>query len=513
MESRPARLAVTVVAAIDPNHSLTGDQIAAAFAHPQTTQRDSDFPGRFSTQVFADAFVVAKLRADLPLQKADPARWVHARLERERALRVYPRDRTWFIVPGDDGQWSAGTASLRRRPMHLLTTSEREATWEHWCRDFADLYLRAAEHGWRLDEGPSNFAWDALPDGSHPAALCYLDDDLYTWDNGRALALAMGVFAKRERWLGAEHAQAFAMALRDHLQPRASVMNLREFADDLGSGNSGVAFIDALSMQLIAWQRPKPKNPRKNTHSIALLGDIHSNLDALDAVLNQQEVRDAGTLLILGDTVGYGPDPVACVERLAQHHQHVLALRGNHDEAALHADAAVRFTTDAKWAIDWTRERLNQATRDWLSALPLEREGDGWLAVHGAPVDPQRMFAYVYQLTCEENFAALDNEGVALCFHGHTHIGGAWVAKRRPYQPQHLKPDAELDLSAYAKALVCPGSVGQPRDKLPGAAYAMFDTTARKIHFRRVPYDRPAVQARMAQFGFPPGLIRRLDGA
>lgn len=495
-----------MVAAIDPARTLDIAQISAAFAHPQTTRRESDFPGRISTQVYADAFVVAKLRADLPLQKADPVRWVEARLERERGLRVYPPDRTWFIVQGEDGKWSAGTASLRRRPMHLFSADERQATWARWCRDFSDLYLRAAEQGWRLDEGPSNFAWDK--DGS---ALRYLDDDLYTWDGGRALAVALGVFAKREPWVGAQHAETLANGLHEALKPRTSVLNLRELADDLGGGHSGTPFIDALATQFIEWQRPKPKNHQKNTSTIALLGDIHANADALDAVLAQPEVRNAGMILVLGDTVGYGPDPVECVERLVSLDQQVVGLRGNHDEAALDANATTRFTPDARWAIDWTRERLTRPVRDWLAALPLEREGESWLAVHGAPVDPQRMYGYVYQLTCEENFSALDNDGLSLAFHGHTHIAGAWVTKRRPYLPIHLGSETEIDLSAYLLALVCPGSVGQPRDKLPGAAYAVFDTATRKIRFHRVPYDRSAVQARMSRYGFPPGLIKRLD--
>lgn len=563
-----------VVDAVDGGAQLGLSQIRAALAHPRSTTGDPTFPGRNSTAVFADERTVVKVRPEFEMlgsdedPVADRVRWVRGRLGRERRIDAYPVDRTWFLLERG-GAIAVGTAAVRRRPLHLWSEEEFAARWRWFAEEFSELYLRAAAAGWRLDEGLSNFA---PVDGPTPR-LRYLDDDLYPWDRGVGLRLAWTTFGRRFAGLGAEHGALLGAMFRRALERHPPLVDLRYVAEDLRADAGRIDLLAALADLLVATRRevhalldadgPAPSPPRPDAAPapavavpapvvavpatptpeppaapappaavqapadphpdqappprpaaaatrVALLADIHANLDALEAVLAVDEVRDADELLVLGDSVGYGPDPAAVVDRLRGEPRSVV-IRGNHDHAIGGAGGPAGFHRDALWSAQWTIARLDDAQRAWLAALPVERLVGDELALHGAPIDPQRFNAYVYAMTAEENLDRLELDGVPVCFYGNTHVAGAWVRRGRGRAGVFTPPDHALALRGLTAALVCPGSVGQPRDGVPGAAYAMFDRAEGVVRWGRVAYDVAPVQARMRSEGFPAKLIDRLD--
>ena len=183
-------------------------------------------------------------------------------------------------------------------------------------------------------------------------------------------------------------------------------------------------------------------------------------------------------------------------------------LRGNHDHAAATGICGPGFGTTSRWCIEWTVERLAEAHKAWLLALPVSLEGEGWLAVHGAPVDATFFNAYVYHMTYTQNLDELARRGIALCFHGHTHMPGVYARNRA--EVDVFLSEKQVSLQGFRHSLVCPGSVGQPRNRATGAQLAVLDWEARSLRFFSLPYAAEGVLADMGQAGFPPGLVQRL---
>ena len=191
---------------------------------------------------------------------------------------------------------------------------------------------------------------------------------------------------------------------------------------------------------------------------IALLSDIHSNLVALDAVLAHAGQVDA--VWHLGDVVGYGPDPDGVVARLVA--VGAVGVLGNHDAAALGGPEIEWFNPDAMAAAAWTRDTISEATRGWLSAQPVTRVADGFSLVHGSPRDPLRE----YVTTPEIARANMDVLETSYGLHGHTHIPVAFIEVDRRITV--VKPgDATTIPLSGDRAMLNPGSVGQPRDGDP----------------------------------------------
>jgi len=235
---------------------------------------------------------------------------------------------------------------------------------------------------------------------------------------------------------------------------------------------------------------------------IALLSDIHSNLVALDAVLAHAGPVDA--VWHLGDVVGYGPDPDGVVARLVA--VGAVGVMGNHDAAALGGPEIEWFNPDAMAAAAWTRDTISDATRAWLSAQPVTRVVDGFSLVHGSPRDPLRE----YVTTPDIARANLDVLETSYGLHGHTHIPVAFVEVDRRITV--VKPgDATTIPLSGDRAMLNPGSVGQPRDGDPRAAYAILDAEAGVASWHRVAYDVAAVQVAMRSMRLPPRLAARLS--
>ena len=234
---------------------------------------------------------------------------------------------------------------------------------------------------------------------------------------------------------------------------------------------------------------------------IAVLSDIHSNLVALDAILAHAGAVDA--IWHLGDVVGYGPDPDGVVARLAE--RGASGVRGNHDAAAVGGREIEWFNADARAAIEWTGSTMSSATRAWLDALPERRVAGDVTLVHGSPRDPLREYV-TNRFVAGENFAVLESTHA---LHGHTHIPVAW----RPTATASAcswPRTARRSISRATRSLLNPGSVGQPRDGDPRAAYLVFDDELGRVTWHRVAYDIEPVQAAIRAAGLPGRLADRL---
>jgi diadenosine tetraphosphatase ApaH/serine/threonine PP2A family protein phosphatase len=236
----------------------------------------------------------------------------------------------------------------------------------------------------------------------------------------------------------------------------------------------------------------------------AVISDVHANLEALEVVLADIEARRPDALICLGDFVGYGPDPVACVERLRP--RLGGAVVGNHDRAAIGQLDIAGFNPFASAAILWTREQLTDAVRDYLRALPERLVRSGVLAVHGSPRLP--VDEYVLDAgVARDSFEAAEFH---LALVGHSHIPGAFVHDGERVVARALPPGEPLALRAEWRYILNVGSVGQPRDGDPRAAYLWLDEGAATAMLIRLEYPVAATQAKMAAAGLPPVLIERL---
>ncbi|MBI4584399.1 MAG: metallophosphoesterase family protein [Planctomycetes bacterium] len=251
----------------------------------------------------------------------------------------------------------------------------------------------------------------------------------------------------------------------------------------------------------------------------AIISDIHGNLAAFEAVLDDISKEKVDEIYCLGDIIGYGPDPRACLE-LA--HRFPINLLGNHEEAVLMG--AIGFNPKAKAAIDWTRDQLN------LDSQPVEKNRQLWnflgslkrrhldgekLFVHGSPRDPTREYIFHQdwqdRKKMDEIFASPEGVRWKICFTGHTHFPGIFTQENtyRFYEPKAFNLQFNHENLPY-RVIVNVGSVGQPRDGDYRASYVVLN--GRNVQFKRIDYD---VQRTIARFRacpeLPEYLARRLE--
>ena len=234
---------------------------------------------------------------------------------------------------------------------------------------------------------------------------------------------------------------------------------------------------------------------------VAVLSDIHSNLLALDAVVATFDSIDA--VWHLGDVVGYGPDPDGVVARLKE--LGATGVRGNHDAAAAGGHEIDWFNPDARTAMEWTRRNVSAPTLAWLRELTPKRSQDDVLMVHGSPRDP----TWEYITSVPVARANLAETAETYAVFGHTHI--PMVYAERDGRIEAISPgDGSIFRLGEGRALMNPGSVGQPRDGNPLASYAVIDTDAGRCTWRRVAYPIEAVRTAMEAAGLPARLAERL---
>jgi len=245
-----------------------------------------------------------------------------------------------------------------------------------------------------------------------------------------------------------------------------------------------------------------------------LLSDIHSNLEALTAVLAAAPAYD--TAWNLGDVVGYGANPNEVIDRVQQ--LGTTFVRGNHDRACCGLSDVADFNPIAGRAARWTRAVLTEDHTRWLQGLavgPIRPDGPSVTCVHGSPLDEDQ-----YLLTVRDAWKPLCQSETRINFFGHTHVQGGfatngeeWFRLTPQYGTRHLAESYELPLRDGARYMLNPGSVGQPRDGDWRAAFALYDDEARTVTYYRVPYDVRLAQMRILSAGLPDRLAIRLrDG-
>jgi len=236
-----------------------------------------------------------------------------------------------------------------------------------------------------------------------------------------------------------------------------------------------------------------------------LLSDIHANYVALEAVLADAAGR-WDRVWFLGDLVGYGPQPNECVERLRA--LEPLALSGNHDWAVLGKLNTEDFNTEARMVVRWTGRKLTTENRLYLDTLPPLHVEPPFTLAHASPRHP----VWEYILDLETALENLDHFATPCCLIGHSHIPLIFALDEAAAELNFsLAAHGDMiDLSRH-RVIANPGSVGQPRDGDPRAAYALLDHEAMTLAFHRVPYDIAATQALMRHHKMPRRLIKRLE--
>lgn len=209
-------------------------------------------------------------------------------------------------------------------------------------------------------------------------------------------------------------------------------------------------------------------------------------------------------LLCLGDLVGYGADPVRVVDALAR--RHVVAVAGNHDQATTGLVDLDWFNPYARAAAEWTAERLGSDQRGFLAGLPLVTEHAGATLVHASPRNPNE---WPYLISPADGSAAFSAFATRLCFVGHSHMPAAWRL-RDDGTVGFVRGPVRVALRPGERVIVNVGSVGQPRDGDPAAAYALWDAEAETIEIRRVAYDVAEARRRIHAAGLPRVLGDRL---
>lgn len=237
---------------------------------------------------------------------------------------------------------------------------------------------------------------------------------------------------------------------------------------------------------------------------ILVFSDIHGNFTALEAVLEDAEPADA--YWFLGDLVGYGPNPNECVERVLAL-PNLICLLGNHDAAAINQIDVETFNPEARISLEWTQSQLTKEHSAYLESLPLVYADDLVTLVHGSPRSP--VFEYLLDnQMATENFPHFFTP---FCFVGHTHLPSQFQLSNGDLFARLSIPHPNTDFILEPRAIINPGSVGQPRDRDPRAAYAVFDTEAAVWSYRRVPYNIAQVQAQMRDAGLPERHSMRLE--
>lgn len=227
---------------------------------------------------------------------------------------------------------------------------------------------------------------------------------------------------------------------------------------------------------------------------LAILADIHSNLEALQVALRTLDERGVDALYCCGDLVGYGPDPAACVDLIRERCDGVVL--GNHDEAVAFERNISYLPKEGQVAVRHNRDNLSEEQRAYLRSLPLRLDAHGCTFAHASPQLPE---AWMRIDTYQKTMAQFEHFETDVCFLGHTHMPAVMANKI-----------GVLSVRAGYRYLINVGSVGQPRDHNPRLALGFFDTEAFTYELVRIPYNVEKTAARIAEEGLPHGLGQRL---
>jgi predicted phosphodiesterase len=242
---------------------------------------------------------------------------------------------------------------------------------------------------------------------------------------------------------------------------------------------------------------------------IAVISDVHSNLEALTSVLEDINTRGADQVWCLGDVVGYNADPDRCCEIIEE--KCSITIMGNHDSAVIGNIEPYHFNRVAKEAVMWARTVLTHSNMNFLKSLKSAVVFNGSvLIVHGSPSDPDR-YILSEEAAKSEIMYMIRNLNRNVCFFGHTHFPVAYEI-----DPDGIfsvyRGEGSITLKEKSRYLLNPGSTGQPRDGDPRASYILFDRKEMVVTWIRVPYDIRTCQEKITRAGLPPFLAERLEG-
>ena len=234
----------------------------------------------------------------------------------------------------------------------------------------------------------------------------------------------------------------------------------------------------------------------------AIFSDLHANLEATQAILADAQAKECTQYVCLGDLVGYNANPHECLEIVRQ--MDCPVVKGNHDEQACLTESSRDFNELAEQAINWTRAHLTVEDKQWLAELRMTRQVRDFTIVH-ATLDTPDEWGYVFNNL--DALASFTYQHTTVCFFGHTHVAGAFV---RDGGVKRLKVE-RLTIEPGKKYFINTGSVGQPRDGDPRAAYCIYDIEREMVEQRRVKYDLHTAQKKIIQAGLPRLLAERLE--
>ncbi len=234
----------------------------------------------------------------------------------------------------------------------------------------------------------------------------------------------------------------------------------------------------------------------------AIFGDIHANLEALEAVLADAVGQGVTDHVCLGDVVGYNADPIACLNHIRG--MNCPTVKGNHDQDASENHSLDSMNPVAATALQWTREQLDDDQRLWLKRLRMVRQVSDFTIVHSTLDQPVHWNYVTNRFDAMSNFSY---QFTQLCFHGHTHVPRVYVKSDKVREVPAESVTIEPDLKYFINV----GSVGQPRDGDPRASYAIYDHETKLVVFRRVGYDLAKTQEKILAAGLPEVLAERLE--
>jgi predicted phosphodiesterase len=236
---------------------------------------------------------------------------------------------------------------------------------------------------------------------------------------------------------------------------------------------------------------------------IGIFSDVHGNWEALEQVLRALKEDDVNRLYCAGDIVGYGPDPNLCMEKIKAVADAVVA--GNHDWAVTGQVSTSSFNEYARSAIEWTRTMVSTEAEEYLAKLPIRYVEGEITAVHGTPAEPE---AWNYLLDAGDVNRNFDAMTTQICIVGHSHIPVAFI--RDSEEKISVRGAENVRIEEDKMYLINVGSVGQPRDGDPRAAYGILDTNDKQFRLKRIRYPVEIVQEKMRRAGLPFRLINRL---
>jgi len=235
----------------------------------------------------------------------------------------------------------------------------------------------------------------------------------------------------------------------------------------------------------------------------AIIGDIHANLDALNAVVDDARANGVTDFVCVGDVVGYNACPAECI-KIVRDELHAPVVCGNHDHYVSTDSPLSDFTELAAEVVKWTRRQLSSTDIAWLRDLPYSKLHMGFTIVHST-LDMPEHWGYIFDnLTAEASFAY---QKTGICFYGHSHV--PMVHRKSQVGIVRLEPQ-EIPVPIGSRFLINVGSVGQPRDGDPRASYVVYDAKAHVVKFRRLEYDVEAAMGRVRAAGLPERLAQRL---